>query len=116
MPCACIQVHHVVRLNTCSLNHPAGSMFEIDFQTVQTFFRFELNFQILKMYLRFQINSNGFSRDRSFGHYSKNNGQVVVSNKENYKLRLPRKVPVSLKRPFDGKSIEKSHRKTLCWC
>ena len=32
-----------------------------------TFFRFELNFKILKLYLRFQINSNGFSRNRSFG-------------------------------------------------
>ena len=67
-PCACIQVYHVVRLDTCTLHHSAGSMFEIDFQTGQTFFRFELNFQILKLYLRFQINSKGFSRDRSFGH------------------------------------------------
>ena len=43
-------------------------MFEIDFQTGQTFFRFKLNFQILKLYLRFQKNANEFSRDRSFGH------------------------------------------------
>jgi hypothetical protein len=43
-------------------------MFEIDFQTGQTFFRFKLDFQILKLYLRFQINSNGFSRERSFGY------------------------------------------------
>ena len=50
------------------MHHSAGSMFEIDFQTGQTFFRFKLNFQISKLYLRFQINSNGFSRDRSFGH------------------------------------------------
>ena len=27
----------------------------------------KLNFQISKLNLRFQINSNGFSRDRSFG-------------------------------------------------
>ena len=47
-------------------------MFEINFQTGQTFFRFKLNFKILKLYFRFQINSNGFSRDRSFGHKSKN--------------------------------------------
>ena len=43
----------------------AESMFEIDFQRGQTFFRFKLNFKILKLYLRFQINSNKFSRDRS---------------------------------------------------
>ena len=30
----------------------------------------ELNFQISKLDLRFQINSNGFSRDRSFGHHT----------------------------------------------
>ena len=71
VPCACIQVCHVVRLNTCTLHHSAGSMFEIDFQTGQFFFIFQLNFKILKLYLRFQINSNGFSRDRSFGHYIK---------------------------------------------
>ena len=41
----------------------SGSMFEIDFQTGQTFFRFKLNYQILKLCLRFQINSNGFSRE-----------------------------------------------------
>ena len=55
-------------LNTCTLHHSAGFMFEIYFQTGQTFFRFRLNFKILKLYLRFQINSNRFSRDRSFGH------------------------------------------------
>ena len=43
-------------------------MFEIGFQTGQTIFRFKLNFKISKLYLRLQINSNGFSRDRSFGH------------------------------------------------
>jgi hypothetical protein len=32
--------------------------------------RFELNFHISKLDLRFQINSNGFSRDKSFGHKS----------------------------------------------
>ena len=53
MPCACIPVYHVVRLNTCTLHQSAGSMFEIDFQSGQTFFRLELNFQILKLYLRF---------------------------------------------------------------
>ena len=31
--------------------------------------KFRLIFQISKLDLRFQINSNGFSRDRSFGHY-----------------------------------------------
>ena len=55
----------MVRLNTCTLPHSAGSMFEIDFQTGETIFRFELNFKISKLYLRFQINSNRFS---SFGH------------------------------------------------
>ena len=64
------QVHHVVRLNT--FLYTTGSMFEIDFQTGQTFFRFRLNFKIAKLYLRFQINSNRFSRDRSFGHYWEN--------------------------------------------
>ena len=39
------------------------SMFEI--KSGKTFFRSKLNF---KNYLRFQINSNGFSRDRFFGH------------------------------------------------
>ena len=68
VPCACIQVYHVVRLNTCTLHHSAGFMFEIDFQTGQTFFRFKLDLEILRLYLRFQIDSNGFSRDRSFGH------------------------------------------------
>ena len=33
-------------------------------------FRFKLNFQFPKIGLRFQINSNGFSRDRSFGQES----------------------------------------------
>ena len=68
MPCVCIKVYHVVRLNTCTLHHSAGSMFEINFQTGQPFFRFKLNFQILKLFLRFQISSNGVSRDRNFGH------------------------------------------------
>ena len=66
--CAFFQVYHVVRLNMCTLHHSTGSMFEIDFQTGQTFFRFELSFIISKLYLRFQLNFNGFSKDRSFGH------------------------------------------------
>ena len=37
VPCACIQVCHVLRLNTCTLNHSAQggakSTFEINFQT-----------------------------------------------------------------------------------
>ena len=45
VPCACIQVCHVVRLNTCTLHHSEGSMFEIDFQTRQTFFKFKSNFK-----------------------------------------------------------------------
>ena len=58
------------------LHHSAGSMFEIDFQTGQTFYIFKLNFKILKLYLRFQINSKGFSRDRSFGH-QRNFGMIL---------------------------------------
>ena len=32
------------------------------------FFQIWIRFSNFKLYLRFQINSNGFSRDRSFGH------------------------------------------------
>ena len=71
VPCGCIQVYHVVRLNTifntCTLHHSMGSMFEMYFETGQTFFRFKWNFRILKVYLRFQINSNEFLRYRTFG-------------------------------------------------
>ena len=68
VPCACIQVYHVIRFNTHTWQHSVGSMFEINFQNEQENFRFELNFQISKLDLRFQINSNGFSRHRSFRH------------------------------------------------
>ena len=71
VPCGCIQVYHVARLNTCTSHHsgPWGPcMFEIDFETGQTFCK--LNLKILKLYLKFQIYSNGFLRDRSFGHES----------------------------------------------
>ena len=33
------------------------------------FFQIQITFTNFKLYLRFQINSNGFSRDRSFGHF-----------------------------------------------
>ena len=67
--CACIQPYRMINLKTCGWHRSSGFMFEIYFQTGQTFFRFRLNFQISKLDLGFQINSNGFSRDRSFGHY-----------------------------------------------
>ena len=57
VPCACIQVYHVSGVHVWNR-----------FSDRTNFFRFKLNFKILKLYLRFQINSNGFSRDRSFGH------------------------------------------------
>ena len=43
--CVSIQVYHVVRLNTCTLHHSVGLLFEIDFQT-----GFQLNFNILKLH------------------------------------------------------------------
>ena len=52
----------------CTLHHSIESMFDLDFQTGQTFFRIKLNFRNLKLYLRFQINSNRFSKDRSLWH------------------------------------------------
>ena len=53
--CGFTQIYHVVRLNTCTLHHSSVSMFEIDFQTGQTFSRFKLDFQVLKLYLRFKL-------------------------------------------------------------
>jgi hypothetical protein len=38
------------------------------FQIEIKFSNFKIRFEISKFDLRFQINSNGFSRDRSFGH------------------------------------------------
>ena len=66
--CECIKLYHITNLNTSTWHHFVESMFEINFQTGQYLLRCKLNFQILKLDLRFQTNSNGFSRDRSFGH------------------------------------------------
>ena len=41
----------------------------------------EFNFQILKLDLRFQIKSNGFSRDRSFGHQSNKTTWMIISKR-----------------------------------
>ena len=49
-------------------HHFKGSMFEINFQMGQSFFRFQLNFQTSKLDSIFQIKSSGFSKHRSFGH------------------------------------------------
>ena len=68
VPCACVQVYHVIRFNTYTWHHSAGSMFEIHFQTEWQIFRSKSNFQISKLDLRFQKNSNRFSRHRSFRH------------------------------------------------
>ena len=65
--CVCVQCYHMMNLNTCTWHHAAGTMFEINFQVGWNIFGFKSNFQISKHDLRFQIDSNGFSKDRSFG-------------------------------------------------
>ena len=61
--CHVLSLYHVIKLKTCTMHHSVGSMFEINFQMGQNFFR-SSNFKT-----RFEI-SNKFLRHRSFGHYA----------------------------------------------
>ena len=65
-----ISIYHLIKLNTHTWHYYEGSIFEKKNQVGRKIFRFKLNFQISKLNLRFQINSNGFSSDRTFGHYN----------------------------------------------
>ena len=62
-----IQPYHIINLNTPTWHHSSGSMFEIDFQTGQSFLRFKLNFRILKLCLRFQIIQTDFQEIEVLG-------------------------------------------------